>query len=485
MFDNAAVDELDRASCAQALEEAVTARRRAEAWQLVLVAHWADLHPPCSPNQPIGPRAVTVGAEGTPQVTEFATTELGLLLEVSTITATVLLRDVLDLRHRLPRTWAAICAGRLDGWKGRQVARATSRLTADRARWVDAEVLPALLGLPYGRAMTVVAGTVVAADPAAAEEHRRAEATRRYVTTGRAGAAAGGGVHGDGSGLQTFIARTTVADVARLMDMVNHLADRLPSPTPDAITGDADTADVRRARALGVLADPARACLLLARAHAPGDHDLPPRVADAAAWGRAVLEGGPQALDRLRPRTVLYVHLAEQTLRTPDCAQVARTEGLGPLTVDQLKEWLGTDHVDVRPVLDLADQRPVDAYELPARLREAVTVRQPFEVFPWGTQAARRADVDHTVPYRRGGPRDTGPPGQTRLDNLGPLGRTHHRAKTHGGFACHQPRAGLYLWSTPSGRYFQVDHTGTRRLTPLTRVETALTELVVEVELAA
>ena len=34
------------------------------------------------------------------------------------------------------------------------------------------------------------------------------------------------------------------------------------------------------------------------------------------------------------------------------------------------------------------------------------------------------------------------------------------------GWRCHQPLPGLYLWQTPSGHWFRIDHTGT---TPLGR----------------
>ena len=43
-----------------------------------------------------------------------------------------------------------------------------------------------------------------------------------------------------------------------------------------------------------------------------------------------------------------------------------------------------------------------------------------------GAVAEQLRDLDHTVEYS-----DTGPPGQTSTENLAPLCRTHHRAKTH------------------------------------------------------
>ncbi len=482
MFDDAAkVDDLDTGACARELEAAVTARRRAEAWQLVLVARWADLHHPgSSPSPATRARSAVGGSEGTPEVTEFATTELGLLLEVSTITASVLLRDVLDLRHRLPRTWAAITAGELDGWKGRPLARATSALSPDQARWVDRECLEALVGLPFGRALGVVGGKVLAADPAAAEERRRDERSRRYVTSTRPGRAGT-----DDAGLQTFIARTTTKDVARLMGMVGQLADRLEQ------AGSTESADGRRATALGLLADPAGACVVLAQQDEPAQApDVDPAVEAARAVGTSLVAGGPRVLDRLRPRTVVHLHLAEETVQGRSGTQVVRSEGLGALTVEELRRWLGTEQVTVQPVLDLAGQRSVDRYEIPTWLDEAISVRESFEVFPWGTHASRHADKDHTAPYRS--PDTGGPPGQTRLDNLGPLGRRHHRAKTFGGFACYQPMPGLYLWRAPTGSWYRVDHTGTTALgtgtpdlvlqlegRPLSRLECGLSDLVV------
>ena len=117
----------------------------------------------------------------------------------------------------------------------------------------------------------------------------------------------------------------------------------------------------------------------------------------------------------------------------------------------------------VRPVLDLEVDHPVDGYEVPDRLREQVRLRTPAEVFPWSGNLSRRKDLDHTVPYLS--PDRGGPPGQTRVGNLGPLSRYGHRVKTHGrGWRHHQPVPGVFLWRTPHGYWFRTDHTGTHRL---------------------
>jgi hypothetical protein len=138
---------------------------------------------------------------------------------------------------------------------------------------------------------------------------------------------------------------------------------------------------------------------------------------------------------------------------------VARVEDVGPIVASQVREWLGRTDVKVTPVLDLAGVAPVDAYEIPDRMREAVFLRSPTDVFPRAARASRTMDCDHTKPYvpmSRGGP-----PGQTRPENLGPHARFHHRLKTHGRWLVRQIADGVFLWRAPHGRHFLVDQSGT------------------------
>ena len=62
---------------------------------------------------------------------------------------------------------------------------------------------------------------------------------------------------------------------------------------------------------------------------------------------------------------------------------------------------------------------PVDAYESPPDMREAVEITAPFEIFPWGTAPSSACDLDHTDRYVSP-PDGEPPPGQTRPGNLGP-----------------------------------------------------------------
>ncbi len=118
----------------------------------------------------------------------------------------------------------------------------------------------------------------------------------------------------------------------------------------------------------------------------------------------------------------------------------------------------------VRPVVDPAHLAPVDGYETPTRLRAALRLRHPAEVFPYGVGTSAHLDgadldLDHTIPYLP--PSRGGPPGQTGLANLGPLSRSSHRAVTHGGWRRRQPEPGRYVFRSPTGHIYLVTNQGT------------------------
>lgn len=73
---------------------------------------------------------------------EFAIVELATALGRSADSARLWLGTVLELRHRLPRTWTRMASGPLEPWRARQIANATLGLGWDAAGWVDAQVAP-------------------------------------------------------------------------------------------------------------------------------------------------------------------------------------------------------------------------------------------------------------------------------------------------------------------------------------------------------
>jgi hypothetical protein len=499
----------------QGAADAVVANRAslvaAEAREFVLAAHWADLHAPVD-EQGLGAggsagdggtarrrvlpgteRVRRIGGPGTPMVGEFAAGELALLLGVGLAAASNLMADALDVRHRLPELWAEVTAGRVRVWQAREVARRTraTGLSLEQAQWVAARVTPYLGRLSWARFCQLLEARIVEADPDAAEARRRAAALERFVATGQS----------NEYGLSTIIAKTTAGDAIFFVAVCDRIAQILE------LEGDTDSVGVRRSKAIGLLATPERAFALLAKHSTSGDRPLfdgnPGDEADESSAtggggdageddaseaggtaGAAVAQraGDPTAFVRaagidpakLRPRAVLYLHLGTEAFHASlagDQVGVVRMEGVGPITVEQCREFLAHCQVTVKPVIDLnAEDQPADSYEVPDRIRERLRLRSPGSVFPYSPNQSRTMDADHTVPWRPPGsapsgdpPRDE--PGQTRTGNLGFMGRREHRLKTHGtGWRHRQPETGVHVWRTPHGYWFRVDSHGTHAL---------------------
>ncbi|MFP5379789.1 MAG: hypothetical protein ACLGHP_08600, partial [Vicinamibacteria bacterium] len=66
-----------------------------------------------------------IAGDGTPLVAEFCCAELGTVLGISPVAAKKLIGHALELRHRLPRLWGQVHAGRVPAWRARAVAEAT------------------------------------------------------------------------------------------------------------------------------------------------------------------------------------------------------------------------------------------------------------------------------------------------------------------------------------------------------------------------
>jgi hypothetical protein len=179
-----------------------------------------------------------LGGEGTPEVLEFAVAELGARLETTTGSARAFVADALDLRHRLPELWQLIRAGQVRAWRARKVAQATRHLSLDSAKQVDAAVAQAIVGLPWNRFEMLLSAKIIEADPKAAEEQAKIWEAERFVRSRST----------EQSGLKLLIARANAGDVIWFMATVNRLAEIL------RLRGDFDSADVRRSKAIGVLA---------------------------------------------------------------------------------------------------------------------------------------------------------------------------------------------------------------------------------------
>jgi len=390
--------------------------REAEAQLLVLAHQWAVLHSadrldPADASRPGRERARRYGGPGTPEVGEFAAAELGVRIGRSPYAAQQLIADALDLHHRLPSLWHRVDGGEVKASYARHVATRTRDLTKEQAAYVDSAVAESADGrICWSRFEALVEAKVARADP---ETARKREEHASKATFAKK-------LRGEAHGMATFMVRADVATIDQLDAAVTARAQQLEESMPDA---DVDT---RRVHAILLLANPGAT---------------------------------PKADVRdLTPSVTLYVH----AYIGPDAEPVARLEGHGPVTEAWITRVLGPRcRFKVQPVLDLAGQAPVDAYEIPDRHRQAVHLMTPADTFPYATSLSRRMQVDHTIPFDDGGVSGVG--------NYGPMTTRHHRIKTHAhGWQVKQPFPGLYLWRDPHGAHHLVDHTGTRAI-PTTR----------------
>ena len=500
MFENDLV-ELDAAATLAAAEANEHALITAETRRLCIAAHWADLHPGDAIAQSRLPgieHPVRLGGEGTPTVAGFAPAELGCVLRISDGAACRLIGDALDLRHRLRLIWAAAEAGQVPAYQARHVATATRHLTAEQAGWVDTQLASSLGAVSWGRLQTLLDAKIMEVDPVGAEQQAALAAQQRFVRLGRSSE----------HGLKLIIARANAGDAIWFKATIDRIADIL------ARQGDSDPVEVRRSKAIGILAQPAHALDLLCQhqdddwdgSAEPADPPCDPENGDvegsveiadqdteqqaqpadqqvvpneqraeradpteqmprAAEGTHRSLQLTPPPFDpnRARPRAVIYVHVSEEAL-SADGGGVARVEEVGPVLLRRLRFLLGNRcGISLKPVIDLpAGHVPVDSYEIPARLREQLQLRYPADVFPYAAAVSRRIDVDHTIAYRS--PAKGGRPGQTRIGNLGPHIRRHHNYKTNGHWQVRQPEPGTWLWRSPHRRIYLVNATGTHPL---------------------
>ncbi|MGH3356857.1 MAG: HNH endonuclease signature motif containing protein, partial [Nocardioidaceae bacterium] len=197
---------------------------------------------------------------------------------------------------------------------------------------------------------------------------------------------------------------------------------------------------IRRAKALGIMANPNATLDLMHRAAPEGEND----VTDSVPTKSAAEEGGPW------PEVTLYIHFTRDQWRR-DRDGATTLEGVGPVTLTQSRDVLGHARVTIRPVIDLENMPTSDDRFVRGRMREAVILKNPHCIFPFCNRRSRQNQADHTVPWPRG---------KTAIDNLSPPDGKHHRAKTHAGWRLAQAINGIYVWKSPHGRVYVVDHRG-------------------------
>ena len=447
----ATLREISSGQLLAAAERNVATRRRAEVERLLVVLEWCDRHgddhqarPGAVPVTRGGDRLVDLGGDGTPRVAELCFGELAIAFGSGVISLRNLAADALDLRHRLPRLFAALVDGRCDTWLARKVAAMARPLDRRRVGVVDAAVTAALDESP-GRVLAVAEARVIAADPDAhrariAEDDAR---TGVWLSRRRAGDAVDD-VDAEPSTCR-ISAKLPQGAAVELDAVIDELADALATHADVGEDDDAPTRSQLRVQALELLSQPHAAARFLDGLAPGADHT----GAD---------DTGVATRPRRRRTAVLNIHLSAWALHGDG---VARVEELGPVLVSQLEELLRRRDITVRPVVDLNAVQTVAAYEHPTAIRDRVLLRHVGDAFPH-SGAGGRVDLDHATPYVAA---DRSP--QTGDGNTAPLTRTHHRIKTHAGMQVDQLGLAAHRWITPHGLARVVTPYGTTKVEPI------------------
>ena len=434
------VEDLDPAGVLARIADAERRDREVQLEKLRLAYQWCVQHPATSETGTatwgdaglpgLSDCDASLGGDGTPGVAPFVAEELGAAMGVSTQAAMSLMADALDLRHRLPRLWALVEDLAVAPWKTRRVAADTRSLPLEAARWVDEQLAARVdgFGLPTIERLVALAAARFAPEEQA--ENEEAHRSQHHVTL----------THprpGEFAGTSWLEAAGDTQDLTAFYDLVCEEAKRLGR------LGDTDDYETRKAKALGIV-----------------------------AGRQGVLDLTGSTGDTVKPRkpvqTNLYVHVSPADLATHagGAPVVGEVEKLGPATLDLIRSWLADSRARILPVLDLNRTDAVDQHDPPPWMRELVILRDRHCVFPWCGRDARACDLDHIVAYVP--PDEGGPPGQTNPQNLAPLCRRHHRAKTFTGWTYQRQRNGTY---TGPARTTHLDRR-TRRNEPYDRALT-------------
>jgi hypothetical protein len=434
-----------------------------------------------------------VGGEGTPMIRAGVAEAFGAALGVSTGSGLTWLNDALGICFRLPLLHAQVEELVLPTWKARKVAQFTEQLGLEACAFVDAELAGRARGFGLTTIENVVALAIAKFHPDLLAETEKAAKDLWDVSLEHATVR-------EFTGTSSIEATGDTLGLTRFYEMVCTVATALGK------LGDTDTFNQRKAKAFGIIADQDQLIDILTRADNLQDPPEPANTTASASdpaptstghgdgTGADPGSGEPAAKPagkRRRPRrsaalllrkpakVKLHLHLNASDLialsaETGEHHVIGEVEKLGPATLAKIREWLATSGATITPiidpVIDLNRTEARDAHDPPEWMRQLVILRDPHCVFPWCERNAKTCDLDHIEPYDTG-PDDTGPddrrapPGQTRPENLAPLCRRHHRAKTLYGWTYRRLPDGTYRWKDPHGHtYIVTTETGTTDL---------------------
>lgn len=191
----------------------------------------------------VGERAIRIGADGARLVGEFLPMEIAAIKGISVTAATWLIRDVLNLEARHPVLWDTVRAGHVAPHRAFQLGQLAAQyeLTQSQAIEVDGKLAGKFGRIGWPRLMRLARGLIALVAADTFEERTRKARDARFMRSAP---------DKDHPVVTELWARLDTTDAQRLEATIAALATVL------AGEGDTDSLDVRRSKALGILASP-------------------------------------------------------------------------------------------------------------------------------------------------------------------------------------------------------------------------------------
>lgn len=376
--------------------------------------------------------------------------EVAAALHLSAGTAQDRLDVARALARRLPATMTALQEGQIRYWQAAAVVESVEPLSDEAAARVERQVLARASTQTMGETRRSLRRAVLAADPvSAALRHQRALRQRGVSSWPME----------DGMGQLT--ATLSAEGLATVMTALDAVADRrlarMCSRTqPDggaARLAAVVPADARRADALVEIALAA-----LAEPDLPRRHGSRPQTVVMAP--ASTLLGLDETPAELRGYGAISAAQARRIATRGERHQWAAWPAAEGTRLSRPPHDAAAAGAAGNPGTGPADDRSatggaarggpaVGRYRPPVALRRFLLARDAICRFPGCAVPAYRCDLDHTRPFADGGP--------TSADNLAPLCRRHHRAKTHGGWTLTIDRTGTATWTSPTSHTYRTE----------------------------
>jgi hypothetical protein len=329
-----------------------------------------------------------------------AAAEVACALRISERCAQQQVADAQVLEELFPDTLGALQAGSVQTIQVRALIEATTGLSEESARVVEAIVLPRMGGQNPAATCKALTRAVLKADPQAAEQRRAHAVRERRVER-----------YAQPDGMATLAATLPAEQAVHAMNVIDAHA---------RAAKDERTLDQRR----------------------------------ADAFYHLVTGNLTQ-----RPAAVVNVTVPLDTLLGIG-HEPGELEGYGALTAHTARELAAeADSVWRRlltaPTTGLVVKTDPHTYRPTAEVRRHVSARDGHCSFPTCSMPASKTDLDHIVPFNHKNPAHGGP---TTPDNLQPLCRRHHRLKTHANWTVHhsETHVNTTTWTSPSGRRYEL-----------------------------